>query len=288
MSDPLDALRAQAAAALFPTEGVLEAPGLAAPVIGHPRPPRRPHDRGRLARGPLVRPGPRHRRRATRPARSHAARRHRPPLRALRRTDLRGRPVRAARSACTWRETAVAATWTEEDHAMHARFRDGVRAWIDVAPAPPLEYQLLGGAPDLPLDPGRLGGGVRLPGVEPVEQPGPGAPPRRDRRRLGPDAVNVLVPPSAGGPALGSNAWAVSGAHTGTGLPLLANDPHLLALQPGRVAPPRARRTGLPRAGPRAHVQPGDRPGRVGATTRGAPRTRAGTSRTSSRSPTRT
>jgi len=43
--------------------------------------------------------------------------------------------------------------WTEADNAMHARFREGVRAWIDRAPALPIEYAILGSEPDLPDDP---------------------------------------------------------------------------------------------------------------------------------------
>ncbi len=84
----------------------------------------------------------------------------------------------------------------------------------------------------------------------------------RDRllRRLGPEGMRALLPPSpadtpvvlsgAGpGPAdasepsrppdlppppagAGSNAWAVSGARTASGRPLLANDPHLVAQMP--------------------------------------------------------
>ena len=34
------------------------------------------------------------------------------------------------------------------------------------------------------------------------------------------------------GPGIGSNSWVVSGEHTGTGLPLLANDPHLAPMMP--------------------------------------------------------
>lgn len=40
--------------------------------------------------------------------------------------------------------------------------------------------------------------------------------------------VEFLMPPAAAaGPNPGSNAWAVSGAHSSTGKPILANDPHL-------------------------------------------------------------
>ncbi len=43
-----------------------------------------------------------------------------------------------------------------------------------------------------------------------------------------PSLVNQLFPVRAGGEtAPGSNAWAISGRHTASGLPILANDPHL-------------------------------------------------------------
>src|SRR5690606_10499475 len=42
------------------------------------------------------------------------------------------------------------------------------------------------------------------------------------------------VPPLVGtGEGVGSNSWVVSGEHTESGLPLLANDPHLAVSQPG-------------------------------------------------------
>src|SRR5262245_18359054 len=48
--------------------------------------------------------------------------------------------------------TAIAATWDDGSRTMYDRFRAGVRAWIDAMPAPPVEYVLLGAAPDLPDD----------------------------------------------------------------------------------------------------------------------------------------
>jgi penicillin G amidase len=48
------------------------------------------------------------------------------------------------------------------------------------------------------------------------------------------DKVNFLFPVRAGGDVQpGSNAWAVSGAHTASGKPLLSNDPHLEYSLPG-------------------------------------------------------
>lgn len=48
------------------------------------------------------------------------------------------------------------------------------------------------------------------------------------------DKVNFLFPIRTGGDVqVGSNAWAISGAHTASGKPLLANDPHLEYSLPG-------------------------------------------------------
>jgi penicillin amidase len=44
--------------------------------------------------------------------------------------------------------------------------------------------------------------------------------------------LSDLLGTGAGG-GIGSNAWAVSGAHTASGMPILANDPHLDASMPG-------------------------------------------------------
>src|SRR5262245_14009399 len=43
--------------------------------------------------------------------------------------------------------------WNDVDLGMHARFRAGVRAWIDQMPAKPIEYQLLDLEPAIPDDP---------------------------------------------------------------------------------------------------------------------------------------
>jgi len=44
-------------------------------------------------------------------------------------------------------------TWSDDDRAMHARFREGVRAWVEAMPARPIEYMLLDMDPELPQDP---------------------------------------------------------------------------------------------------------------------------------------
>ncbi|MGH3366314.1 MAG: penicillin acylase family protein [Nocardioidaceae bacterium] len=69
------------------------------------------------------------------------------------------------------------------------------------------------------------------------------APSRPARAALSPEAVDALnglkrasgrLPDLLGtGNGIGSNAWAVSGERTSTGMPLLANDPHLAPTMPG-------------------------------------------------------
>ena len=59
----------------------------------------------------------------------------------------------------------------------------------------------------------------------------------------GVDAAELL----GQGDGIGSNSWVVSGEHTTTGKPLLANDPHLwrdhaMYLVPGRAALPQLAR----------------------------------------------
>lgn len=46
-------------------------------------------------------------------------------------------------------------------------------------------------------------------------------------------ALDAIPPLVAAGEGVGSNSWVVSGEHTQTGKPLLANDPHLGVTQPG-------------------------------------------------------
>lgn len=128
---------------------------------------------------------------------------------------------------------AYVVDWTDQDHAMHGRFREGVRAWLAHASAPPLEYQLLGVAPKLPEDPAAWAAAFAFLGWNLSNNHETELLRARVRSRLGDDAVDVLVPPTSGRHGLGSNNWVVSGAHTASGRPLLANDPHLLATQPG-------------------------------------------------------
>lgn len=148
----------------------------------------------------------------------------------------------------------LASGWDDASRQMHARFREGVAAWISSTPAPPVEYTLLDLPPTIPTDDESawaaayvylafgLSGNweAELLRAEIAE-------------RLGPDAVRTFLPPlPADPPAVsagslsgrlldqlprakgqGSNDWVVTGSRTRTGAPLLANDPHLLAQQPG-------------------------------------------------------
>jgi penicillin G amidase len=155
----------------------------------------------------------------------------------------------------------LAESWDEASRGMHRRFREGVFAWIEAMPAKPVEYELLDFAPDLPVDEASwaaafsylawsLSGNwddellrawiAERAGEEAVETlfpPLPDDPPGIAAGALygrlataDPAALLDMVPRERG---KGSNAWAVSGSKTSTGKPLLANDPHLLALQPG-------------------------------------------------------
>ena len=53
--------------------------------------------------------------------------------------DRFARTIGLSRAAATH----VRTRWTDLDHAMHGRFRAGIRAWMDATPAPPIEYTLL-------------------------------------------------------------------------------------------------------------------------------------------------
>ena len=123
--------------------------------------------------------------------------------------------------------------WTDEDRHIHGRFRAGLRAWIDAAPALPVEYTLLDLTPDVPDDPLPYAAAFaylawslsnnwesELLRAELDEQ-------------LGREAAELLMPRAPSARGQGSNDWVVSGSLTASGMPLLANDPHLLVIQPG-------------------------------------------------------
>ena len=63
---------------------------------------------------------------------------------------------------------------------------------------------------------------------------GSGAVQALDAVRRGVDAIPDLMGRGGG---IGSNSWVVSGEHTVSGKPLLANDPHLGASMPGHLVP---------------------------------------------------
>ena len=150
-------------------------------------------------------------------------------------------------------ETSVR-SWTDHDHEMHGRFREGARAWLEAMPAAPVEYAILELEPWLPEEP--------EPWAACVAYLAWNLSNNHDQELLrawiyergGAEAVEALLPPVGtevepaavpgarygallDGPARrvpgqGSNAWVVSGSRTASGLPLLASDPHLLALHP--------------------------------------------------------
>jgi penicillin G amidase len=173
---------------------------------------------------------------------------------------------------------AIATGWDDASRAMGARFREGARAWMNAMPAPPVEYVLLDASPDLPDDDASwaacwamfswaLSGNWDLELLR-----------AHLRAELGPEAAARLVPPlaewptapAAGGLAgellrgrpraprgRGSNAWAIAGARTASGKPLLANDPHLLVQQPGAWVELHLRAPGYEARGVAAPFAPG-------------------------------
>ncbi|HJS26080.1 MAG TPA: penicillin acylase family protein [Actinomycetota bacterium] len=149
--------------------------------------------------------------------------------------------------------------WSEGSLVMMRRFVEGARAWVAAMPAPPLEHRLLAVDPDLPDDLGPwaamfayvawgLSGNwdrelLRLRLSEradtsaaallPPARPGSGeltagTTDGLNLRALARDLLDGL-PRSSG---QGSNNWVVAGSRTASGMPLLANDPHLLVQQP--------------------------------------------------------
>ena len=142
--------------------------------------------------------------------------------------------------------------WSETSVAMMRRFVAGARAFAASAPAPPIEYAMLGTIPQLPEDLGAWASAFAYLAW--------GLSGNWDREllrvrlaeRKGPDAVETFLPPLPDDPpelaaaslagrlldglprssGQGSNGWVVAGSRTASGAPLLANDPHLLVQQP--------------------------------------------------------
>ncbi len=149
---------------------------------------------------------------------------------------------------------AIAAGYDHASRSMMASFRAGVRAWLEGMPPPAPEYVLLGSTPELPDDEASwaataaylawgLSGNWEAEllramiaeriGREAAVQLLPGA--HADDVGGGAAALGSALLDGAprGSPGVGSNNWVVSGERSSGGKPLLANDPHLLAQQPG-------------------------------------------------------
>jgi penicillin G amidase len=171
----------------------------------------------------------------------------------------------------------IAAGWNDESRTMHGRFREGVFAWVDAMPAPPIEYTLLDASPDLSHDEAAWAAAFAflswsLSGNWEQELLRAWI-----AERAGPELVEALLPPlptdapelAAGaldGALLGaiprargqgSNEWVVAGSRTASGKPLLANDPHLLALQPNPWLQLRLRAPGYAARGVALTFSPG-------------------------------
>ncbi|GAA1138188.1 penicillin acylase family protein [Ornithinicoccus hortensis] len=85
---------------------------------------------------------------------------------------------------------------------------------------------------DEPTDDATTGdrGGAVTPGPDPVRPKNPVDLASLERTE---SALAAIPPLLSGDDGVGSNSWVVSGEHTESGLPLLANDPHLGVTQPG-------------------------------------------------------
>jgi len=139
---------------------------------------------------------------------------------------------------------------------MAAAFHAGVRAWAEGMPAPPVEYVVLEADPWIPQGEDAVVAGTaagvalawslsrnwdaELLRAEIAERLGPDVV-RALFPDTEPDAAAVIAGKAAGSDRLGlldrallppsgqgSNQWVVGGTRSETGLPLLANDPHLL------------------------------------------------------------
>lgn len=148
----------------------------------------------------------------------------------------------------------IAAGYDDASRSMMASFRAGVRAWLAAMPSPAPEYVLLGSMPELPDDEASwaaataylawgLSGNweaelLRAMIAERIGWEAAGdLLPRTDAEdgALAAAALNGALLDGAPrrSPGQGSNNWVVSGERSSSGKPLLANDPHLLAQQPG-------------------------------------------------------
>jgi len=228
-----DQIRGLAAPSLFPTEGELRIPGLAAPVTigrdayGVPTIEAASLEDLWFANG-LVVAGERLfqvdltlRAAAGRLAEVFGERTFE--------DDRLARTVGFSRAGATH----VRTRWSAQDHAMHGRFRAGMRAWIDAVTAVPIEYTLLDLVPDIPDDPAPFAAAFVLLAWNLSNNWESEALRAEIDRRLGPEVTDRLLPVAPAARGQGSNDWVVAGSKTASGAPLLSNDPHLLVSQPG-------------------------------------------------------
>jgi penicillin amidase len=231
MSDPIAGLRAMAAASLFPTEGAVDLPGLEGTVTvrrdtwGVPYIEASSLDDLWFAQGAVTA--------GERLFQLDLA------LRAAtgRLSEVFGDRMleddRFARTVGFHRAGArIAEGWHADSLRMHRCFRDGVQAWIAAMDSPPVEYTMLDIEPAIPDDVGPWGAafvylswGLSGNALQELLRTWIAA-------RAGASAAQSLMPHGGSG-GRGSNAWAIAPSRTSTGGALLANDPHLDALQPG-------------------------------------------------------
>ena len=151
----------------------------------------------------------------------------------------------------------LAETWDELSWEMSEAYAGGLRAWIEAMPSPPVEYEVLGLDPSFPegrelhdlaaatvvfrawtlsgnweaeLLRATIADRFGWDAMAALFQAGPQDPPLPGTswgHRSGQATLELLRQAPATLPTQGSNAWVVAGRRTSTGLPLLANDPHL-------------------------------------------------------------
>ncbi len=154
----------------------------------------------------------------------------------------------------------LAEGWDEQSHEMANAFSAGLRAWLEHMPAPPVEYAVLEQAPWLPDEreaPAVLSSAAVLMayslsgnwdaellraeiagrlGPEAMHALFPDVPPEpavvQAAKDTHPDRLGLLQTAVLAPPGQGSNSWVVAGSRSDTGMPLLANDPHLAIALP--------------------------------------------------------
>ena len=152
------------------------------------------------------------------------------------------------------------AGWDDESREQVSWFWNGARAWVEQMPAPPVEYAILETEPWLPTEEDGLQAtaafalllgytltrnwDAELLRAEIAEKIGvdamldlfpdsPTLPPYLQAGRdVHPARMSLLADAFLPASNQGSNNWVVAGERSATGLPLLANDPHLSILLP--------------------------------------------------------